>query len=195
MERKRLATVWLGFADVVRRDSKLFVDLGPCRIERLQPLCLDRAPATLRRHLSGWRAWLLFCASAAWPACRPSLSQMLDFLASLAQGSITNRRRRETSLRVLSALMFGAYRSQLEQLQSVLDSPLVTAWQNSAKWTRQRVKEALPLSLVVLFRFEQEDRLGFYHLVALPSTLLCAAPGRQCHMSIEVRELWQRFAS
>ena len=126
-ERKRLATVWLGFADVVRRDSKLFIDLGP--------LFLDRAPATLRRHLSGWRAWLSFCASAAWPACRPSLSQMLDFLASLAEGSITERgrRRRKTALGVLSALKFAAYKFQVEQLQSVLESPFVAAWQNYAE--------------------------------------------------------------
>ena len=57
-ERKRLATVWLGFADVVRRDSKLFIGVGPYETARLLPLFLDRAPATLRRHLSGWRAWL-----------------------------------------------------------------------------------------------------------------------------------------
>ena len=117
-ERKRLATVWLGFADVVRRDSKLFIDLGP--------LFLDRAPATLRRHLSGWRAWLSFCASAAWPACRPSLSQMLDFLASLSEGAITDRgrRRRKTALGVLSVLKFAASKFQVEQL---------AAWQNSAE--------------------------------------------------------------
>ena len=72
-ERKRLATVWLGFADVARRDSKLFVDLGPYETVRLLPLFLDRVPATLQVHLTGWRAWLSFCASAAWPACRPSL--------------------------------------------------------------------------------------------------------------------------
>ena len=101
-ERKRLATVWLGFADVVQRDSKLFIDLGTGDTARLMPLFLDRAPATLRRHLSGWRAWLSFCASAAWPACRPSLSQMLDFLASLSEGAITDRgrHRRKTALGV-----------------------------------------------------------------------------------------------
>ena len=109
-ERKRLATVWLGFADVVRRDSKLFLDLGPCHTARILPLFLDRARATLRRHLSGWRAWLAFCTGAAWPACRPSLSQILDFLASLSEGAITDRgrRRRKTALVVLSALVFTA---------------------------------------------------------------------------------------
>ena len=65
------------------------------------------------------------------------------------------RHRRKTALGVLSALKFAAYKFQVEQLQSVLESPLVAAWQNSAVWTRQRAKEALPLPLVVLFRFEQ----------------------------------------
>ena len=86
VERTRLATVWLGFADVVRMDSMLFVDLGPCHPERLLPLFSDWAPATLRRHLSGLHAWLSFCASAVWPACRPSLSQIMEFLASFCRG-------------------------------------------------------------------------------------------------------------
>ena len=60
---------------------------------------------------------------------------MLDFLASLAEGSITERgrRRRKTALGVLSALKFAAYKFQVEQLQSVLESPFVAAWQNYAE--------------------------------------------------------------
>ena len=65
----------IGFADVLRRDKRLFVDLGPCDVERLLPLVLDRATAALQSHLSGWHAWLSFCASAAWLAYRPSLSR------------------------------------------------------------------------------------------------------------------------
>ena len=50
---------------------------------------------------------------------------MLDFLASFSEGAITGRgrRRRTTALGVLSALKFVAYKFQVEQLQSVLESP------------------------------------------------------------------------
>ena len=92
------------------------------------------------------------------------------------KGAITDRRRRrKTALGVLSALKFAAYKFQVEQLQSVLESPFVAAWQNSAEWTRQRVKEALPLPLVVLFRFEQALVKGTGEDCLLLSVLLVMA--------------------
>ena len=84
-------------------------------------------------------------------------SGQIDITISISEGAFTDRgrRRRKAALGVLSALKFAAYKFQGEQLQSVLESPLVAAWQNSSEWTRQRAKEALPLPLVVLFRFGQ----------------------------------------
>eukprot|EP00439_Symbiodinium_sp_Y106_P059623 s1170_g8.t1 len=84
-------------------------------------------------------------------------SAQIDITISISEGAFTDRgrRRRKAALGVLSALKFAAYKFQGEQLQSVLESPLVAAWQNSSEWTRQRAKEALPLPLVVLFRFGQ----------------------------------------
>ena len=65
------------------------------------------------------------------------------------------RCRRKTALGVFSPLKFAGYTFQVERFQSVLDSPLVAAWQNSAQWTRQRVQDALLRPFVVLCRFEQ----------------------------------------
>ena len=156
-DRKRLATIWLGFSDAVRGESRLLSELKDVDADHLLPLFMDRAPSTLRRHLSGWRQWLCFCANASWSPGGPNLPQLLDFLASLAEGSLTDRgqRRKKSALGILSSLRFAASKFQLEQLAAALSSPLVTAWQNSALWTRQRVKEALPLPLVVLYRLEQ----------------------------------------
>ena len=46
-------------------------------------------------------------------------------------GAITDhgRRRRKSALGELSALKFATYKFQVEQLQSVLESPLLAAWQ------------------------------------------------------------------
>ena len=74
-ERRRLAGIWLGFAKAVACDSNLKESLETASDAALLPLFLDRAPATLRRHLGGWRLWIGFCASQGWRAGSPSLSQ------------------------------------------------------------------------------------------------------------------------
>ena len=87
-ERRRLAGIWLGFAKAVACDSNLKESLEIASDAALLRLFLDRAPATLRRHLGGWRLWIGFCASQGWRAGSPSLSQVLDFTVSLVEGTV-----------------------------------------------------------------------------------------------------------
>ena len=84
-ERRRLAGIWLGFAYAVARDSNLKESLETASDAALLPLFLDRAPATLRHHLGGWRLWIyrVLCI----------LSQVLDFTVSLVEGCKSNRGR------------------------------------------------------------------------------------------------------
>ena len=57
-ERRRLAGIWLGFAKAVACDSGLKESLETASDASLLPLFLDRAPATLKRHLGGWPLWI-----------------------------------------------------------------------------------------------------------------------------------------
>ena len=97
---------------------------------------------------------------------------MLDFLASLAEGSSMNRGfgRVRSAKSVLRGVRFAAYKFQLVKLD--VHSPLVSAWLAQDSWKPQRVKEALPLPLIVVLRLETavlgdpgDDKL-----------LLCAVP-------------------
>ena len=52
---------------------------------------LRQGTGALKPHLCGWRTWIGFCASLSWKPGKPLMGQMLDFLASLAEGSYVNR--------------------------------------------------------------------------------------------------------
>ena len=63
---------------------------------------------------------------------------------------------------------------QLSSLTKVLENPLVLAWKQADKWHRSRVKEALPLPLIVVQRLEAavlgepgEDRLLLCAMLAM----------------------------
>ena len=117
--------------------------------EQLLPLFLDRAPTTLRKHLSGWRVWCSFCALSKICAGAPSLPQLLDFLQSLTDGSFSDRgcNRQRTVLSVLSAMTFASAKLELSPLQALLAGPLIEAWKRKDCWRLSRTKEALPLPL------------------------------------------------
>ena len=155
-ERRRLACVWVAFVGLVRQDSELLLELEDCSQERLLPLLLDRAPATLKAHLRGWRTWIGFCASLSWKPGKPSMEQMLDFLASLAEGSSTNRGsgRVRSANSLLRGVRFAAFKFQLVKLDTIAQSPLVSAWLAQDCWKPQRVKESLPLPLIVVLRLK-----------------------------------------
>ena len=57
----------------------------------LRQLFLDRAPSTLRRHLSGWRLWVAFCSIHDLQPGAPPISALLDFLESLGVGALEDR--------------------------------------------------------------------------------------------------------
>ncbi|OLQ06361.1 hypothetical protein AK812_SmicGene10361 [Symbiodinium microadriaticum] len=175
-ERDRLAILWMGFADNLREDSCLLDDSSGLELQRLKPLFLDRAPSTLKRHLCGWKLWVSFCLTLdCRPGC-PSLCQLLDFLDALSEGSFTERgrQRKRSALSVLSGMGFAAFKFQLSSLTKVLENPLVLAWKQADKWHRSRVKEALPLPLIVVQRLEAavlgepgEDRLLLCAILAM----------------------------
>ena len=88
-ERKRLASIWTGFAESLLPYSEM--ESAGVTPKQLGHLFLDKSPATLRRHLCGWRAWLSFCLSVGWRAGSPKLGQLVDFLESLAEGAKVDR--------------------------------------------------------------------------------------------------------
>ena len=175
-ERNRIAILWMGFADSFREDSCLLDDSSGLELQSLKPLFLDRAPSTLKRHLCGWKLWVSFCLTLDCRAGCPSLCQLLDFLDALSEGSFTDRgRQRKRSAPAWELLLF-----QLSSLTKVLENPLVLAWKQADKWHRSRVKEALPLPLIVVQRLEAavlgepgEDRLLLCAMLAMVWGSLC----------------------
>ena len=90
-ERARLAGIWVECARLVAPDSAFLAKLDHFWVEAVRPLFLDRAPSTLKRHLSGWRTWATFCLTMGWHAGAPTLDQLLDFLQSVADASRQDR--------------------------------------------------------------------------------------------------------
>eukprot|EP00435_Cladocopium_sp_Y103_P037719 s307_g10.t1 len=79
-EREQLAELWLSFSASVATDSDILRNLPNAGKEQLKNLFLDRAPATLRKHISGWRLWLAYCVAHGWRPGAPSLQEFLDFV-------------------------------------------------------------------------------------------------------------------
>ena len=90
----------------------------------------DRAPSTLRKHLSGWRRWLQFCrASGVQPGC-PACPGVGDFLEALPEGASCDRgsRRSGAARGVIHALHFIAHKLGLEPFAVILNGPIVSSW-------------------------------------------------------------------
>ena len=110
-DRLRLAHSWVGQAKGLAKVSAVFLGMdGRVREDDLLRLFLDRAPSTLKRHLSGWRAWASFCTCMDWQAGAPKLAQLMDFLRGLAEGAALDRGRGRvaSAQSVLSAITFTA---------------------------------------------------------------------------------------
>lgn len=157
-ERTRLAGLWAGFARTLAPSSASACDFSNLPQLSLQRLFLDRAPSTLRRHLSGWRLWVAFCSLHNWQPGSPSMPALLDFLDSLSVGARQDRGacRKRNALGVLSAMTFAAAKLSLQNLQNLLGEPLIQSWKNGNKWRRGRVKEAMPVPFSALQRLEHE---------------------------------------
>ena len=103
---------------------------GCVRDDDLLRLFSDRAPSTLKRHLSGCRAWVSFCACLGWRTGPPKVSQLLDFPRGLAEGAALDRGKgRVASARsVLSAVTF--YKLRLTALAALFG----ISWKTADKW-------------------------------------------------------------
>ncbi|CAL1158224.1 unnamed protein product, partial [Cladocopium goreaui] len=144
-ERARLAGIWAGFARTLASSSASACDFSSTSAMSLRQLFLDRAPSTLRRHLSGWRLWVAFCSIHDLQPVAPPISALLDFLESLSVGALEDRgnARQRNALGVLSAMTFAAAKLSLESLQTLLREPMIQSWKKGDKWKRSTVKEAV----------------------------------------------------
>ena len=91
VERRGLSSLFVALAEVVRAESSVLQSLEGYQAEQLVFLFADRAPSTLRRHLSGWRRWILFCSASGISAGLPECRHIVDYLDALAEGASSNR--------------------------------------------------------------------------------------------------------
>ena len=152
-DRLKLAQCWVGQAKGLAKDSAVFLGMDGCvRDDDLLRLFLDRAPSTLKRHLSGWRAWASFCMCVNWQAGAPKLAQLLDFLRGLAEGAALDRGRGRVSS---ARSVLSAHKLRLISLLESLGNPLVRSWKSADKWEREPTREAIPLPLAAVCALEQ----------------------------------------
>ena len=137
-QRQGLALSLVNIAAAVRDDSSVLQSLDGLTPERLAFLFKDRAPSTLKKHLSGWRRWLIFCRASGIQAGRPECREILDFLDALAEGASCDRgsRRSGAARGVIYALRLIAHKLALAAVGELLRGPVVTAWLSAQKWHR-----------------------------------------------------------
>ena len=147
-QRQGLALSLVNIAAAVRGDSSVLQSLDGLTPERLAFLFKDRAPGTLKKHLSGWRRWLIFCRASGVQAGRPECREILDFLGALAEGASCDRgsRRSGAARGGIYALRFIAHKLALAAFGELLRGPVVTAWFPA---------EALPLPLLAVCELER----------------------------------------
>ena len=80
VERLDLARTLVGLARAVAKHSLVLSALEGVEVEDIAFLFGDRAPGTLRKHLSGWRRWASYCQGCAVDAGSPTAKELLDFL-------------------------------------------------------------------------------------------------------------------
>ena len=149
VERLDLARTLVGLARAVAKHSLVLSALEGVEVEDIAFLFGDRAPGTLRKHLSGWRRWASYCQGCAVDAGSPTAKELLDFLLALAEGARSDRgsQRVGAARSVVHAIKFMAFKLELHKFHTLLAGPTVCAWLSSAKWDRAPPNEALPLPL------------------------------------------------
>ena len=120
-ERKRLALALVGLVHCLQSESSVLSAMPGYSADQLLFLFLDRAPSTLKRHLSGWRRWAEFCRCSNIAMGEPACPHVLGFLEALAEGSRSNRKG------VVHALGFVAYKLDLKAFLFILQGPIVNA--------------------------------------------------------------------
>lgn len=161
-ERLVLARALVGLARAVAKHSPVLSTLEGVAAEDLVFLFGDRAPGTLKKHLSGWRRWASYCQGCAVDAGLPTARDLLDFLLALAEGARSDRgsQRVGAASGVVHAMKFMAYKLELREFHALLAGPTVGAWLQSAKWDRAPPKEALPLPLFAVCELEEAVASG-----------------------------------
>ena len=79
-ERLKLAKMWLQVLDEVKAQSEVLLEVSTLPVQQQVHLFLDRAPTTLRRHLSGWRFWASHCRLSDIQPGQPDLAAFIAFV-------------------------------------------------------------------------------------------------------------------
>ena len=134
-ERRRLALSSLGLVTCVERESSVLLELQGYSSEQLLFLFTDRAPTTLKRHLSGWRRCAEYCFGCNVAMGAPACTSALNFLEALAEGSQSNcgKRRSQAASGVVHAVRFVAHKLGLQSFACTLHGPIVGAWLAAGK--------------------------------------------------------------
>ena len=156
-KRAQLALAWSGMAEELRDDSSVLQSIPEKHGAQLAFIFEDRSSATLAKYLGGWKKWLEFCRNAFIPPGHPSVASILDFCDALAHGAALDRgaKRACRAKESIKALKFVGHKLGLNQLLDGVHSPAVEAWVSQDKWTCKPLKEALPLPLFVIAKFER----------------------------------------
>lgn len=157
VERLDLARTLVGLARAVAKHSLVLSALEGVEVEDIAFLFGDRAPGTLRKHLSGWRRWASYCQGCAVDAGSPTAKELLDFLLALAEGARSDRgsQRVGAARGVVHAMKFMAFKLELHKFHTLLAGPTVCA-----KWDRAPPNEALPLPLFAVCELEEAAASG-----------------------------------
>ena len=141
----------------LEQDSFVLQELKSYSPEQLLFLSTDRAPTTLKRHLSGWRRWAEFfrrCCDI--PLGAPGCKSLLDFLEALAEGARSNRGKcRSQAATGVVGLCFSLRLAEagVTSLRT-LHGPIVRAWLAAGKWDGHTPKEALPVHFTAVRALE-----------------------------------------
>ncbi|CAE7254597.1 FAM135A [Symbiodinium microadriaticum] len=145
----RFAQEWLHRLQSSLSVAPLLCDLGLGELaqESLLRVLQCKAPATLRRHLIGWKLWSAFASEQSWNQYNPSAHALIVFFMALAES------KRESPAALASQKFVAAILGWASWLRT-LENPVVLAWCGNKRRQKAR-KEALPLPLYVVAAFEQ----------------------------------------
>ena len=143
----RFAKEWLHRLQGSLSVAPLFCELGELAQESFLRVLQGKAPATLRRHLVGWKLWSSFALEQGWSHHDPTAHELIVFFMALAES------KRESPAAMAAQKFVAAILGWASWLRT-LENPVVLAWCGNKRRQRAR-KEALPLPLYVVAAFEQ----------------------------------------